>query len=74
MRKRKEVCSVYQDIPLNEERMEELPDNAVPKEFFACAQHLPETEHVCVASVGPASRPVDVACDAHGAADLTVRR
>ena len=40
----------------------------VPEQILACAQHLAETEKVCIASVGPASRPVDVACDAHGAA------
>ena len=38
------------------------------KRFVACAQHLPETENINIAAVGPASRPVDVACDAHGAA------
>ena len=40
----------------------------MPEQFLACAQHLEETEKVCIASVGPASRPVDLACDAHGAA------
>ena len=40
----------------------------MPEQLLACAQQLPETDRVCIASVGPASRPVDVACDAHSAA------
>ena len=40
----------------------------MPQELLACAQHLAEIENVCVAQVAPASRLVDVACDAHGAA------
>ena len=68
VRTRSRVCPVYADIPLDEERTRQLPENGVPEQFLACAQHLPETEKVCIASVGPASRPVDVACDAHGVA------
>ena len=68
VRTRSQVCPVYAGIPLDDERMEQLPENGVPDQFLACAQHLEETENVCIASVGPASRPVDVACDAHGAA------
>ena len=68
VRTRSQVCPVYADIPLDEERTRQLPENGVPEQFLACAQHLAETEKVCIASVGPASRPVDVACDSHGAA------
>jgi len=65
---RRQVCPIYAEIPLDEERARQLPENGVPEQFLACAQHLEETEKVCIASVGPASRPVDLACDAHGAA------
>ena len=68
VRTRSQVCPVYADIPLDEERTRQLPENGVPEQFLACAQHLAETENVCIASVGPASRPVDVACDSHGPA------
>ena len=68
VRTRSQVCPVYADIPLDEERTQHLPENGVPEQFLACAQHIAETEQVCIASVGPASQPVDVACDAHGAA------
>ena len=64
---RKRVCHSYAEIPLDEERVRRFPENGVPQELLACAQHLPETEEVCIASVGPASRRVDVACDAHTA-------
>ena len=37
----------------------------MPHELLACAQHLAETENVNVTQIGPASRQVDVACDAH---------
>ena len=65
---RRRVCPVYADIPLDAERTRQWPENGVPEELLACAQQLPETDRVCIASVGPASRPVDVACDAHSAA------
>ena len=68
VRARSQVCPVYAEIPLDEERTRQLPENGVPEQFLACAQHLAETEKVCIASVGPTSRPVDVACDSHGAA------
>ena len=65
---RQRVCPVYAEIPLDEERMQQWPENDVPKELLACAQHLPETEKVCIATVGPASRPIHLDCNAHGAA------
>ena len=63
VRTRQRVCAAYADIPLDEERACLLPENDVPKEIIACAQHLPETENVNITKVGPASRPVDVPCD-----------
>ena len=39
--------------------------NNLPEQLLACAQHLAETEKVCIATVGPASWPDDVACDRH---------
>ena len=68
VRTRSQVCPVYADIPLDEERTRQLPENGVPEQFLACAQHLAETEKMCIASVGPASRAVYVADDATGAA------
>ena len=68
VRARQAVCSVYADIPLDEQRVHQLPESGVPQEFLDCAQHLAEAEKVCIAAVGPASRPTDLACDAHGAA------
>ena len=59
---------MYAEVELNEEQVRRFPEQGVPQELLACAQHLPETENVHVAHVGPASRAVDVACDAHGAA------
>jgi hypothetical protein len=67
VRTRQRVCTAYADVPLDEKRAEQLPDNDVPSEIIACAQHLPEAENVDITKVGPASRPVDMACDAHGA-------
>ena len=67
VRTRKRVCQIYAEIPFDEERAQRFPENGVPEEILACAQHLPEAEKVCIASIGPASRPVDVACDAHTA-------
>ena len=66
VRTRGQVCPVYANIPLDEERTRQLPEHGVPEQFLACAQHLEETEKVSIAAVGPAARPVDVACDAHG--------
>ena len=40
----------------------------MPQQLLACAQHPSETENISIAAVGPASRPVDIACDAHGSA------
>ena len=68
VRTRQQVCPVYAEIPLDEERTRQLPENDVPEQLLACAQHLPETEKVCIATVGPASRPIHLDCDAHGAA------
>ena len=68
IRLRKLVCPLYAEIALNEERVRQFPEHGVPRELLACAQHLPEVQNVSIAQVGPASRPVDVACDAHGAA------
>ena len=65
---RKRVCEVYAEVPLREEQVQQFPEHGVPQELLACAQHLAETENVCVTQVGPASRAVDVACDAYGAA------
>ena len=63
------VCPIYAEIPLEEERTLQLPGNVVPEHLLACAQHIAKTEKVCIASVGPAPRPIDLACDAHGAAN-----
>ena len=68
VRTRRRVCPVYADVPLDEERARQLPQHGVPEQLLACAQQLPETEKVCITSAGPASRPVDLPCDAHGAA------
>ena len=65
---RQRVCPVYAEIRLDEERMQQWSENDVPKELLACAQRLPETEKVCIATVGPASRPIHLDCNAHGAA------
>ena len=46
----------------------------MPRELLACAQSLPEAQHVCVTQVGPASRAGDVACDAYGAAKPVVEQ
>ena len=45
--------------------MERWPEHGVPHELLACAQHLAGTENVNVTQIGPASRQVDVDCDAH---------
>ena len=66
VRTRRQVCPVYANIPLDQERTRQLPAHGVPEQFLACAQHLEETEKVSIAAVGPAARPVDVACAAHG--------
>ena len=65
VRLRKKGCSTYAEVPLDEERVGNWPEHGVPHELLACAQHLPETENVNVTQIGPASRQVDVACDAH---------
>ena len=65
VRLRKEVCSTYAEVPLDEERVERWLEHGVPHELLACAQHLAETENVNVTQIGPASRQVDVACDGH---------
>ena len=68
IRLRKLVCPVYAEVALNEEQVAGFPERGVPQQLLACAQQLPEAAGVSVAQVGPASRTVDVACDAHGAA------
>ena len=68
VRTRRQVCPVYANIPLDAERTRQMPEHGAPEQFLACAQHLEETETVCIAAVGPAARPVSVACDAHGVA------
>ena len=70
VRTRQRVCTAYADIPLDEERVQHMPENDVPNDILACAQHLPETEKVNITQVGPASRPVDVAFSAHDAAKV----
>ena len=65
VRLRRKVCSTYAEVPLDEGRVGRWPEHGVPHELLACAQHLAETENVNVTQLGPASRQVDVACDAH---------
>ncbi len=65
VRLRRKVCSTYAEVPLDEGRVGRWPEHGVPHEILACAQHLAETENVKVTQIGPASRQVDVACDAH---------
>ena len=67
VRTRQHVCTAYADIPLDDERAQQLPENDVPNDILSCAQHLPEAEKVNITKVGPVSRPVDMACDARGA-------
>ena len=46
VRTRQRVCTAYADVPLDEERVQHMPENDVPNDILACAQHLPETEKV----------------------------
>ena len=68
IRLRRQVCPVYAEVPLNEDQVRRFPEQGVPEELLACAQHLPETENLRVTQVGPATRAAAVPCDAHGAA------
>ena len=65
---RTRVCPAYANMEIDRARTLEMPENGVPQQLLACAQHLPETENISIAAVGPASRPVDIAWDAHGSA------
>ena len=67
IRLRKQVCQTYQEVSLDEARVAAFPEHGVPAEITRCAQHLPEAEKVSITQVGPASRKVDLTCDAHGA-------
>ena len=68
IRLRTKVCQVYSEVQINEDQVRRFPEQGVPQELLACAQHLPEAENVTIAHVGPASRAGDMACEAHGAA------
>jgi hypothetical protein len=68
IRLRRRVCQVYAEVEVNEEQVNRFPEKGVPEELIACAQYLPEAANAKVAHVGPGTREVDVACNAHGVA------
>ncbi len=54
---RKQVRPTFADVTIASHAIaQELPEHGVPDSFAACAQHMPEVEHLKTTMEGPASR------------------
>ena len=49
---RTKVCPAYANVKIDRARTLEMPENGVPQQLLACAQHLPETENISITAVG----------------------
>ena len=70
----KRVCPTFADVTIDSHAIaQELPEHGVLDSFVACAQHMPEVEHLKTTMEGPASRRTmfSTGLDDEGAEEVT---